>query len=305
MKLLIFGSTGRTGQRLCLAARHAGHTLDTPSRTECNLQNPETVWDYVRRSEADAVINCAAISGLEACLDAPDTARRINSLAPEAMAQACRCTGARMIHLSTDYVLEGSLPGLHDENSPCAPLSVYASSKLEGESRVTEAHADSAIIRVSWICGNPNRPGFIESAVARALAGEPLAAIADKTSLPTHADDLAHVLLAMVASPASGLFHVCSIGAPLSWRDCALLALNALVEDGQLPTLPDVTPQQLSTVPFFRDPRPRHTAMSTIRFPQETGITMPRAEDAIARAARQHVDFLATCTKTLVPTNRN
>lgn len=293
MKILVFGGTGRTGQVMCRVAVESGAEVLAPAHAVCPLEDAEAVSEMVLGSGAELVVNCAAISGLEACGDDPLCAHLINAVAPAAMALACRHTGARFVHLSTDYVLDGRRDGLKDESAKCRPACVYAESKREGELQVQEAWAESIIARVSWICGNPAKPGFAESVVAKALAGYPLAAIADKTSLPTDAVDIARVVLALASAGAKGVFHVCSRGKPMSWWDCARVALDEAVLGGMLPSVPEVGPQKLDEVSFFREPRPRHTAMVSTRL-AAFGIFMPTAEETIHRAVRRWYGALKT-----------
>ncbi|MBQ3143654.1 MAG: NAD(P)-dependent oxidoreductase [Akkermansia sp.] len=293
MKILVFGGTGRTGQVVCRVAVESGVEVLAPAHAVCPLEDAEAVSEMVLGSGAELVVNCAAISGLEACGDDPLRAHLINAVAPAAMALACRHTGARFVHLSTDYVLDGRRDGLKDESAKCRPACVYAESKREGELQVQEAWAESIIARVSWICGNPAKPGFAESVVAKALAGYPLAAIADKTSLPTDAEDIARVVLALASAGAKGVFHVCSRGEPMSWWDCARVALDEAVQGGMLPSVPEVGPQKLDEVSFFREPRPRHTAMVSTRL-AAFGIFMPTAEETIRRAVRRWYGALKT-----------
>lgn len=287
MRILVFGGSGRTGQVMCRVARETGAELLAPPHEECPLEDAQAVSDMVLGSGANLVVNCAAISGLEACADDPLRAHLINAVAPAAMALACRHTGARFVHLSTDYVLDGRRTGLKDESAKCRPGCVYAESKREGELQVQEAWEKSIIARVSWICGNPAKPGFPESIVTKALAAQPLSAIADKTSLPTDAEDIARAVLTLAAdSRAGGIYHLCAQGEPMSWWDCATIAADEAVRLGALPAPPEIARQKLDEVPFFREPRPRHTAMSCKRLAQH-GITMPTAEESIRRAVRR------------------
>lgn len=291
MKILVFGGTGRTGQVMCRVSVESGLEVLAPSHAACPLEDAEAVSDMVLGSGAELVVNCAAISGLEACGDDPLRAHLINAVAPAAMALACRHTGARFVHLSTDYVLDGRRTGVKDESAKCRPVCVYAESKREGELQVLEAWEESIIARVSWICGNPAKPGFAESVVAKALAGQPLAAIADKTSLPTDAEEIARVVSTLASAGAKGIFHVCSQGEPMSWWNCARMALDEAVRLGMLPTAPEVVQQKLDEVSFFREPRPRHTAMVSTRL-AAFGISMPTAEETIRRAVRRwYVEF--------------
>ncbi len=288
MKILIFGGSGRTGQVVSKAAAAAGLEVITPSHGECDLLQAESVSDLVLSSGAGAVVNCAAISGLEACLDDPLSAHLVNAVAPAAMALACRHTGARFVHLSTDYVLEGQRAGLKGESTRCKPANTYGESKREGELQVLEALPQALVLRVSWICGNPNKPSFAESALQRALAGQPLAAIADKYSLPTDAEDIARVVLELLPRQEHGVLHVCSGGEPLSWHDCATLTLQSAVQAGALPCMPEIRRQLLAEATFFRAQRPRHTAMSNAAL-LALGIPMPTAEETMQRTALRYL----------------
>lgn len=291
-RILIFGASGRTGQVLQAAAVQAGYEVLAPAHAECPLEQAEQVSDLVLGCGAQLVVNCAAISGLEACADDPLQAHLVNAVAPAAMALACRHTGARFVHLSTDYVLCGRRPGVKDESARCRPINWYAESKREGELQVLEALPTAVVARVSWVCGNPQKPSFIESSVAKALAGQELAAVADKVSLPTDAADIARAALALGEGDYAGIIHVCSGGEPLSWWHCATLALQAAVEQGALPAAPAIAQQKLDEVPFFREPRPRYTGMSNARLTGQLGIAMPGAAETVAAVVRRYLEQL-------------
>lgn len=285
--LLLFGASGRIGQVIARRAAEQGFSLLTPTHAECPMEDAERVSDLVLGCGAQVVINAAAMSRLEACEDDPLLAHRVNALAPAAMALACRHTGARFLHLSTDYVLEGHRKGLKDESTRCKPLNLYGESKREAEFAIAEAFAESLILRVSWVCGNPKKPGFLEQILARALAGEALAAIDDQFSLPTDAEDVARVLLLLAETDARGVFQLCSGGEPMSRWDCATLALQEAVRLGLLPAAPPIARQKLKSVPFFRAPRPQHTAMNNAKL-RSLGIPLPKAEEAIAAMVRRY-----------------
>ncbi|MBR1981919.1 MAG: NAD(P)-dependent oxidoreductase [Akkermansia sp.] len=293
MRILIFGASGRTGQVLDSVARQSGYEVLAPAHAECPLEQSRQLSDYVLASGAGVVVNCAAISGLEACAADPLQAHLVNAVAPAAMALACRHTGARFVHLSTDYVLDGRRAGVKDEGAKCRPINCYGESKREGELQTLEALPGAVVARVSWVCGNPARPSFIESTVMRALEGQPLAAVADKFSYPTAAEDIARAVLALAAGDYGGIVHLTSSGEPLSWWHCATLALQAAVEQGALAAAPPVQQQQLDGVPFFREPRPRHTAMDTTLLTAGLGIAMPTARQTISNAVEKLLRYRA------------
>lgn len=289
-RILIFGASGRTGQVLRGAAEQAGFEILAPTHAESPLEKTEQLSDLVLDSGAALVVNCAAISGLEACAADPLQAHLVNAVAPATMALACRHTGARFVHLSTDYVLCGRKTGLKDETAKCRPISWYGESKREGELQTLEALPTAVVARVSWVCGNPAKPSFIESTVAKAQAGLSLAAVADKVSLPTDAADIARAALVLGEGNFCGVVHVTSSGEPLSWWQCARLALLAAVEQGALPEMPPIEQQKLDEVPFFKEPRPRHTAMENALLTTQLGISMPTAQETISHAVRRFLE---------------
>ena len=262
----MFGAGGRVGSRLAAHLREQGMEVAACGRSDCDLEDLDALKHLLLSSRATHVINCAAVSGLEACLDDPVTAHRVNAMAPEMMARVCRLEGMRFIHLSTDYVLDGWRPGLRAEAEKCRPVNVYGESKLEGELRIREEMPEALIARVSWVFGNPAHPSFPEMMLRRAMNGESLSAVADKWSMPTWTEDLCEWLPFLAyESDAAGVLHLCQSGEPVSWHGYAVAALKSAVRHGLLDSLPSVAEQKLDEQAGFRDARPRHTAMSSER----------------------------------------
>lgn len=288
-RTLVFGAGGRVGSRV--AAHLAGQGLEVApcGREACDLRDLSALKRVLLSSGATHVINCAAVSGLEACLDDPETAHRVNAMAPEMMARICRLEGMRFIHLSTDYVLDGRRSGLKTEAGKCRPVNVYGESKLEAELRVREEMPEALIARVSWVFGNPERPSFPEMVLRKAAKGETLAAVADKWSMPTWVEDLcAWLRFLAYESEASGVLHLCQSGEPVSWHGYAVAALECAVKRGLLPSLPPVAEQKLDEQSGFRDARPRHTAMSCERLASVMRRPVRTYEEAIDLAVARY-----------------
>lgn len=265
-RTLVFGAGGRVGSRLMVHLLEYGMETVPCGRDACDLTDTDALKRILLSSGATHVINCAAVSGLEVCLDDPVTAHLVNAMAPEMMARICRMEGMRFIHLSTDYVLDGRRPGLRTEADKCRPANVYGESKMEAELRIREEMPEALIARVSWVFGNPERPSFPEMMIRRALKGEALAAVADKWSMPTWVEDLCEWLRFLAyESDAAGILHLCQSGDPVSWHGYAVTALKCAVRHGLLDSLPPVAEQKLDEQAGFRDARPRHTAMSSER----------------------------------------
>lgn len=263
-KCLIFGAAGRVGSHLASYLSKLGDDVIACTRKECNLENRDDIKELFLSVQPTHVINCAAISGLETCLDDPVLAHRVNAMAPEMMAQVCHLKGIRFIHLSTDYVLDGRRAGLKEESAKCKPISVYGESKFEAELRIMDVMPEALVARVSWVFGNWARPAFPEMILKKAIQGEPLAAIADKWSMPTWVGDLSEWLRILAFEKEyEGVLHLCQSGEPISWHSYAQLVVKNAYEMGLISSIPEILEQKLDEQSFFRDARPRHTAMSS------------------------------------------
>ncbi|MCF7676326.1 MAG: NAD(P)-dependent oxidoreductase, partial [Akkermansiaceae bacterium] len=143
------------------------------------------------------------------------------------------------------------------------------------------AHPNTCVMRISWVFG-PEKPSFVDGILHSALQHEPLAAVADKFSLPTFTRDLTDWVLALARSEATGIFHACNSGEPASWHDLAEAVVDHLVRSGRLEARPPVARQLLDEVPRFRATRPRHTALATGRLTALLGNPPRPWRDALA-----------------------
>jgi len=259
MRLAVTGTTGRVGRALADRLAHRHRVVELP-RHDFDLEDGDLAG-RLAGIDFELLLHPAAMTSLEACEDEPERAWRVNAERPGELAGWCRAAGRRMIHFSTDYVLGGESAGLHGEDEAPRPASVYARSKAEAERRVL-GHG-GCVVRVAWVFG-PERPAFPETVLRRALAGEPLAAVADKTSLPTFTGDLANWIEAVIAAGCPPrIVHACQSGDPVSWHGMAEAVVARLVERGALAEAPEVARQRLDEMAAFRAVRPRHTAMAT------------------------------------------
>lgn len=258
------------------------HELTGLSRRDIDVSEPEALRAVLFCHNYDVLVNCTGATSLEQCEDNPTLAARVNAAAPAIMAADASRRGARMIHFGTDYVFDGKLDRPYVEEDEAHPLSVYGQTKLEGELAVVRAGPEHLAVRVSWVFG-PDKASFIDMILKRALRGEVVEAVADKTSCPTYTEDVAQWLEPWLGSNAApgGIFHACN-GGPASWQGFAQGALDLAVALGWPVTSRVVKPVLLSSIRAFRAARPAHTPMNCEKLECATGLGIRQWKDSLA-----------------------
>lgn len=289
MRIAVTGAAGRLGTAL---VRHLStrHDVIPLTRGNCDLADPRMLEDALERLECDVFVNPAAITSLEVCEDDPALAMRVNAEAPAEISQWAASRGVPVHHVSTDYVFAGKEEGFRKESDPTEPLSHYGRSKLAGEQAVL-AHPGNCVVRVSWVFG-PDRASFIDSVFDSALSGKPLAVVADKYSLPASTQDLSLWMEHLIDLKATGIFHACNSGDPISWYDMATACVEEMHACGLIHELPDIQKQKLAEVTFFRAERPRHTALDTTRLASLLGHSPRPWRGAVTEHVRQRHSYL-------------
>lgn len=283
MRVAMTGTTGRLGAAL---ARHfaANHEVIPLPRQACELASPVSLANALEQLECEVFLNPAAITSLEICEEDPAAALRVNAQAPAEISAWAADRGVKLVHFSTDYVFNGKIPGLRDEDEIPDPLSVYGRTKLAGEAAVLK-NPGNCVIRISWVFG-PDKPSFLDAIYDAALAGRPVAAVADKFSLPTFTTDLAERTERLIESKVTGIIHACHSGEPISWHGMAEVVLDEMVARGLLDQRPAIQKLKLDEMASFRAKRPRFTAMSTARLTKILGQPPRPWPEAVADYVR-------------------
>jgi dTDP-4-dehydrorhamnose reductase len=285
MKIAILGSRGRLGATL-IRKWSDTHEVQGFARPELDLLDPATIDRCIDES-FDWVVNCAAQTNVDACERQPEEARLANTIAARRAAERCAKTGARFIHLSTDYVFDGRQREPYGEDASPSPLSIYGQSKADGEFAVLAALPEAIVTRVAWVFG-PEKPSFIDMLLSRALGQKKVTAIADKWSTPTYTEDLADWLGMLIGADApGGIYHLCNSGS-CTWRDYGEHALVCAAEQGLPVKTTKVAPLELKDMEAFVAERPIYTVMSTERFTQLTKITPRPWQEAVRDYIRDY-----------------
>jgi dTDP-4-dehydrorhamnose reductase len=222
MKLLVFGKTGQLGTEL---QRRAGDvTLDVRDETEGDFTQPDACARIVAGSDADAVIVAAAYTAVDKAESDEDRARMINATAPGAIARAAAARGMPLVHVSTDYVFDGTSEQPFSVDMPTGPLGAYGRTKLAGEVAVRDAGGVHAILRTSWVV-SAHGHNFIKTMLRLGAERDRLTIVADQVGGPTPAAALADACLAvadrLLRDPSvTGTYHVTG-GPDVSWADFA------------------------------------------------------------------------------------
>lgn len=270
-RVLILGGKGRLGA--ALARKWAGrHEVTALARPEIDVTNLPALEKILEESSFDVLVNGTGLTNVDRCETAREEAEIVNAQAPGIMARVAAGKGARFIHISTDYVFDGQKTALYHEEDPARPLGHYGQTKLAGEEAALAPASSHLAVRVSWIFG-PDKASFIDSILDRALAQDRVEAVADKTSCPTYADDVADWLEPFFDSRLpGGLYHACNEGV-CTWREYGQHALDWAAGAGRPIKARTVEPITLADLKNFTAPRPPHTAMSTAKLVAAIGQT--------------------------------
>jgi dTDP-4-dehydrorhamnose reductase len=269
MRLLVTGAAGILGHEVVAAAERLGHEVVAWDLPECDLTDEAMTIGAIRRLEPRAVINCAAYTNVDGAEADEPTAERVNAGAAGNVARACAASGARLVHVSTDYVFDGSKREPWIESDEVNPLGAYGRTKLHGEEQVADAHPDHAIVRTAWLFG-PHGPNFVSTMLRLAAERDEVSVVTDQVGSPTFAGHLAPALVDMAERSDTGIFHGAGAGS-CSWYELTLEAYDiAGVACRVLPT----------TAERFARPAPR-PAYSVLGSEREHPITLPPWQEGV------------------------
>lgn len=239
MRVIVLGAAGQVGKAL-LATAPAGVQATGLSRTELDISDRWKVDDAFASRKPDIVINAAAYTAVDKAESEHDAAFLINTVAARHVAGAATNSGARVVHISTDFVFDGRASSPYAPDDAIAPLGVYGVSKAEGEQGVRDARPDALIVRTAWVyaAGTAN---FVSTMLRLMAAGNPVRVVADQVGTPTHASSLARALWAMIAAGASGTHHYTDAGVA-SWYDLAVATGELAHGYGLLTKRPEIVP---------------------------------------------------------------
>ena len=229
MRVLITGAAGQLGHDCRLVCEAAGDTVMAFDRASLDVTDRDAVLGAIHTARPDAVINCATWTAVDACESDLQRAFLTNSLSARWIAEACRNTGAHLVHVSTDYVFDGTKIGPYHEWDTPNPTSVYGASKAAGEREVLDAGIGATIARTSWLCGE-HGPNMVKTILRFAAVKDTLTFVDDQRGHPTFTADLAPMLRRLAIDKRSGIHHTTNAGA-VSWFEFARAVVAASGRD--------------------------------------------------------------------------
>jgi dTDP-4-dehydrorhamnose reductase len=266
MRILVFGKSGQVATELASQA-----DVTALGRDEADLSDPAACAAAIRAHAPEAVINAAAYTGVDKAEEEEDLATTINGAAPAAMAGACAELGIPFVHISTDYVFDGSGDAPRAPDAPTAPMGAYGRSKLAGETGVVAAGGAYAILRTSWVV-SAHGANFVKTMLRVGPARGSLRVVDDQIGGPTPAADIAAACLKIAAHLAerpgdAGIYHFAA--APdTSWAHFA----DTIFEMAQL----EVAVEHIPTTEYpLPAPRPLNSRLDCSTTEAVFGIARP------------------------------
>jgi dTDP-4-dehydrorhamnose reductase len=280
--ILMFGKTGQVAQALTERCAALGLDLVSLGREDADLTDLASLRDTIsRHGEGRVVVNAAAYTAVDQAESGEELAHAVNAAAPTAMAQACRAQDLAFIHLSTDYVFDGSKSSPYREADPVSPQSAYGRTKLAGEQGVGATGARAAVIRTSWVY-SPFGKNFVKTMLRVGAQRDELTVVADQHGGPTSAHDIADAILAaaprlLADSSRAGLYHLSGSG-EASWADFAeAIFEEAAPHGGPWPVVRRITTSEYPTPA----PRPANSVLECSKMEAGFGYRAPHWRESL------------------------
>ena len=282
MKVLVFGRTGQVARALIAAGPAAEMEITALARDRADLADPAACAAIIAGTDADAVINAAAWTAVDAAEADEAAVHVINADAPAAMAQACAKKGLPFVHISSDYVFDGTDGPAWYPDDPTAPLGAYGRTKLAGEKAVVAAGAVYAILRTAWVFDAAGK-NFVTTMLRLSETRRTLPVVSDQIGGPTPASAIAQACLTiaktLVDAPAlRGTYHFS--GTPdVSWADFARAIFKAAERDV---IVTDITTAQYPTPAR----RPQNARLDCTSTTATFGIAQPDWHAALTKICK-------------------
>lgn len=283
MNLLVTGCYGQLGKELQrLASCNLDHQWLFTDVDTLDITDPDAVERCFSEHGIGVCINCAAYTAVDRAEDEPELAARINTQAPQILAETCLRHDALLVHLSTDYVFDGNGTTPYRVDDPVNPQSVYGSTKAEGERLIRESGCKHVIVRTAWLYSSTGK-NFVKTMLNLGDTRPEINVVNDQRGCPTWAHDLAQALVALMdhygTEPVHETFHFTNEG-NITWYDFAC----AIMEIGEKHCqVNPITTDQYPAKAY----RPAYSVLDLSKIKQVTGMEIPYWRDSLVKCIEE------------------
>jgi dTDP-4-dehydrorhamnose reductase len=277
MNVLVTGHKGQLANELYDLSAQYSNLAHFYFKTEEELDITKTsaVANFLRENNINRIINCAAYTNVDQAEDEKDKAFLINDYAVKDLASIAQSYNIYLVHISTDYVFDGTNHKPYKEDDPTNPVSVYGKSKIDGEQSILEKQA-GMVVRTSWLYSHTGK-NFVKSIARLAKERDELKVVYDQVGNPTYAGDLAQVLLKIITSPENdllyGIYHFSNEGV-CSWYDFAMEIRN------HLNLQCEIRPIESKDFPT-KAPRPHYSVLNKEKIKSALQVDIPYWKDSL------------------------
>ena len=275
MKILITGAKGQVGSELVMQAQLRSHEVVATDREQLDITDQSAVLAFVEQEQPDVIINAAAYTAVDQAESDQELTYKINAEAVKFLAEAAKAIDVPLLHISTDYVFDGTKSEPYVEDDPIKPVNLYGASKRKGEEYLEQSGVNFVNLRTSWVFGLEGN-NFVKTMIRLASERDEFGVIDDQLGGPTFAADIASALL-YIAEQAQenafdrwGTYHFS--GMPyVSWWQFADYAIKKAFELGQISALPKVNRLTTDQYPTPAK-RPHNSRMDLSKVQEKLGL---------------------------------
>ena len=287
MNILVTGCMGQLGRSFRNAMALSDHRCiftdvrDGDDVMALDITDQDAVSAAVKDNSVDLIVNCAAYTNVNKAEEEEDLAYRINALAPGILAKAAKDAGSLLVHISTDYVFDGTGHIPYSEDMPVSPLSAYGRTKQAGEQLITDSGCRYMIFRTAWLYSSFGG-NFVQTIYDKTASQPVISVVSDQIGTPTYAQDLADAISGIIESgmlDKTGIYHYTNEGV-CSWYDFAKEICDM---SGHLC---DVRPCRTSDYPT-KTRRPHYSVLDKTKVKETFGIEIPHWKDSLMFCIRQ------------------
>ena len=292
MKVVVTGAGGQLGQAVVAQLKDDGQTVVSLKRHDADLTNEEQTAELLKKAAPDALVNCAAYTDVDKAESEPQTAYAVNRDGATNLAAIANDLNARLIHISTDFVFDGTNSKPYTEDDTPHPINLYGESKLAGEQEVLQKCPQALVVRTSWLFSHVGH-NFVKTILKLAAEKETLKVVDDQIGTPTYTVDLAQAISDILDKTGlNGIIHLANEGVA-SWYDLAFGVLDEVNREG----LPCKT-RTLTPIPTEDWPtpagRPPYSVLSKCKARQYLATPMPHWRQGLTAAIEKLINSSKT-----------